>query len=123
MGDDDERVTCAQVADQILHLAGGDGVERRAGFIHQDDFGRDRHGAGDAEALLLATGKAGAGGVEPVFHFVPQGRAAQGLFDDCVHVGFSLGKAMDARAVGDVLVNGFRERVGFLEHHANAGTQ
>jgi hypothetical protein len=30
---------------------------------------------------------------------------------------------VDARAVGDVVVDRFRERVGLLEHHADAGAQ
>ena len=42
-------------------LRGGDRVERRARLVHQDHLGLDGDGAGDAQALLLAAGEAGAG--------------------------------------------------------------
>ena len=31
--------------------------------------------------------------------------------------------AVDARTISDIFVNRFREWIGFLEHHADAGTQ
>ena len=79
--------------------------------------------AGDAQPLLLAAGKRGAALAEPVLHLVPQAGAAQGLLDDTVHVGLAGGQSVDARAVGDVLVDRFRKRVGLLEHHPDTGAQ
>ena len=60
VGDDDDGVAAAQLVDQFLDPRGGDRVERRAGLVHQDHFGIDRDGAGDAQALLLAAGQRGA---------------------------------------------------------------
>jgi hypothetical protein len=40
-----------------------------------------------------------------------------------VEVRLVAGEAVDARPVGDVLVDRLRERVGLLEHHADAGAQ
>jgi hypothetical protein len=99
------------------------GSRARAGFVHQDDFGADGDGAGDAQALLLATGQAGARLVHAVLDFFPQTGFAQGGFDDLVQFGLVLGQAVNARAVGHVVVDGFREGVGFLKDHADLGPQ
>ena len=40
-----------------------------------------------------------------------------------LELGLVAGHAVDARAVGDVLEDRLRERVGLLEHHADAGAQ
>jgi hypothetical protein len=57
VGDDDDGIALAQLVDQLLDARGGDRVERRAGLVHQDDFGIDGDGARDAQALLLAAGQ------------------------------------------------------------------
>ena len=44
--------------DQVLDLAGGDGVEGRAGLVHQQHLGLGGDGPGDAQPLLLAAGQA-----------------------------------------------------------------
>ena len=72
VGDDDDRVVGLQLVDQLLDLGGRDRIERRARLVEQDDLGLDRHGAGDAQPLLLAAGQAQAAGVELVLHLVPQ---------------------------------------------------
>ena len=74
------QIILPQLVDQLLDLGGGDRIERRARLVHQDDVGIDRHGAGDDEALLLTAGKAGAGLVQPVLHFVPQAGAPERRF-------------------------------------------
>ena len=56
--DDDDGVLLLQLPDQLFHFGGGDGIERGAGLIHQDDLGLDREGARNAETLLLARRKA-----------------------------------------------------------------
>ena len=118
MGDDDDRVVLLQLKDQFLDLAGGDGIERRARLVHQDDRGIHRGGAGDAQALLLAAGKSVGALVQTVLHLVPQRRAAQGFLDDAVEHVLALFPE-NPRAVGDVFVNAARKRIGFLEHHAD----
>ena len=39
----------------ILQVGAGDGIDRAEGFVHQEERRIGRHGAGDADALLLAT--------------------------------------------------------------------
>ena len=95
----------------------GDGVQRRARLVHQDDVGLDGDGARDAQALLLAAGERVAALLELVLHLVPQRGLAQRLLDQLVHVAL---EAVDPRAPGDVLVDGLGERVGLLEDHADA---
>src|SRR5690606_20347358 len=111
MGDDDDGVVLAQFVDQLFDDRRRDGIERRAGLVHQDYFGTDGNGAGDAEALLLATGKAGARLVEPVLYLVPQTGATQRGLHDLVEIGAAAGDAVNAWSVGDVFVDRFRERV------------
>ena len=45
------------------------------------------------------------------------------LLHDLVELGLRRREAVDARAVGDVLVDRLGERVGLLEHHPDAGAQ
>src|SRR5713226_868992 len=73
MGDDGDSVVLRQLLDQFLDLGGRNRIERRAGLVEQDHLGPHRHGAGDAEPLLLAAGQAQAGGIELVLDLVPQG--------------------------------------------------
>ena len=121
--DDDDRVVLPQLVDQFLDLGGGDRVERRARLVHQDDFRRNGDRARDAQALLLAAGQAGAGLRQPVLDLVPQRRLLQAGLDDLIELRLARRQSVDARAVGDVLVDRLGKRVRLLEHHADAGTQ
>ena len=123
VGDDDDRVAAAKLVDQLLDLGGGDRVERRAGLVHQDHLGIDGDRAGDAQPLLLPARQSGAALLQPVLDLVPQAGALQRALDDRVHLRLARGEAVDARAVGDVLVDRLGEGVGLLEHHADAGAQ
>ena len=101
---------------QVLDLAGGDRVERRAGLVHQDHVGLDRQAARDAEPLLLAARHAEGVRLEAVLDLVPERAALQRALDDLVHVALH---AEHARAEGDVVVDRLGERVRLLEHHAD----
>src|SRR5208283_5060865 len=57
VGDDRDRIVVLEFVDQLLDLGRRDRVERGAGLVEQDHFRLDRHGAGDAQALLLAAGE------------------------------------------------------------------
>src|SRR5699024_1898565 len=70
--DDDDRVITRQLIHQVLDLEGGDRVEGRTGFVHQDHLGVDRDGPRDAQALLLATRQGERAFLEVVLHLVPQ---------------------------------------------------
>src|SRR3984893_13997347 len=67
-----------QFGDQVLNRQGGDGIEGRAGLVHQQHVGLHGDRAGDAEALLLAAGKPTARLVQAVLDLVPQVGALQG---------------------------------------------
>jgi hypothetical protein len=116
--DDDDRVVGLQFVDQFLDLRCRDRIERRGGFVEQDDFGLHRNGACDAQTLLLAAGKAQSAGVELVLHLGPERRPLQRLLDAIVHLG--LGDLfIEADAEGDVFVDRHREGGRFLEDHAD----
>src|SRR3954454_19964319 len=61
VGHDHDRVVLLELGDEVLDGQRRDRVERRGGLVHEQDLGLDRRGAGDAQALLLAAGEAGAG--------------------------------------------------------------
>jgi hypothetical protein len=63
------------------------------------------------------------GCVEAVLRLVPQRGAAQRFLHDLVQLRLVGGQPVDARAVGDVVVDRLRERVGLLEDHADLGAQ
>src|SRR5579871_5637179 len=71
VGDDDDRELLFELVDQILDPGGGDGVERGARLVHEDHLRVDRHGAGDAKALLLAARELVRRLPELVLHFAP----------------------------------------------------
>jgi hypothetical protein len=62
VGDDDDGVVLLQLFHQLLDAQRGHRIERRAGFVHQDDVGLDSDRAGDAQALLLPAGERRADG-------------------------------------------------------------
>jgi hypothetical protein len=123
MGDDDDAEVLAQFIDKLLDARGGDRVERRTGLVHQDHFRIDGNGPGDAQTLLLAAGQAGARMVEAILHFLEQAGLLQARHHDLLEIGLVLGEPMDLRPVGDILIYRFGERIGLLEHHADAGAQ
>src|SRR6185503_20825016 len=79
MGDDDDGVFRLELVDQLLDALGGDRIQRRGGLVHQQDLRLDRQRARDAQPLLLAARERQRGIVEPIFHFVPDGRGLQAL--------------------------------------------
>ncbi len=122
VGNDGDAIVGRQFLDQFLDLGGRDRVERGSRLVEQQHGGLDRHGAGDAQALLLAAGKAEARLVDLFLDLVPERRLAQRRLDAAVHLG--LGQLLvEADAEGDVLVDRHREGCRLLEHHADAGAQ
>src|SRR3569833_112362 len=120
--DDHDRIVLLQLVDQLLDLGGRDRIERRARLVEQDHLGLHRHGAGDAQALLLATRQAETAHVELVLDLVPEGGAAQRMLDAGIDLGLRQA-LVEPDAEGDVLVDRHRERRRLLEHHADAGAQ
>src|ERR1700742_2535975 len=118
VGDDDDRVPGLDLFHQVLDRAGGDGVERRAGLVHQHHVRLDGQRAGDAQPLGLATRQAHSRGLEAVLDLVPQRTLAQRELDDLVEA-LLVADAVDARPVGDVVVDRLGERVRLLEDHAD----
>ena len=96
MGDDDDGVLGLESVHQIFDGAGGDRIERRGGFVHEDDVWFDGDGAGDAQPLGLAAGQAQARGAQAVLDLVPQGGLAQRMLGDLVQP-VLVADAVDAR--------------------------
>ena len=119
VGDDDHGVLLFQFVDQLLDLQGGDGVEGRAGLVHEDHFGLHGHGPGDAEALLLAAGQRHGAGPEAVLDLVPERHPLEA--DSTISSICALfHPAVQFVAGDDVILDGHgRERVGLLEDHAD----
>ena len=121
--DDHDRIRLAQLIDQILDARRGNGIERGARLVHENHFGLHGDGARDAQALLLSARQTGAGAAQTVLHLIPQSGARQAGAHDVIELRAAARQAMDARTVSDVVVDRFRERVRFLEHHADTGAQ
>src|SRR5690606_9165681 len=113
----DDRVILPQFVYQFLDTRCRDRVECRTWFIHQDHLRRNGDRARNAKALLLAARKTCAGLMQPILYLRPEPRLLETGFDDRIHVAATAGKAMDAGAIGDILIDGFGERVRLLEHH------
>ncbi len=73
-----------------------------------------RHGAGDAEALLLTARKGEAARLQLVLDLVPEGGALEGVFDPRLDVAF---EAVKLQAEGDIIENAHRKGIWLLEHH------
>ena len=100
--------------------ARGDRVEGRARLVHEHDVGLDRERARDAQPLRLAAGQAEAGHVQPVLDLVPEHRLLAATARRSRRAWTCSRIAVDARPVGDVVVDGLGERVGLLEDHPDA---
>ncbi len=122
VGDDDEGVVVFQAPDEFLDLGGGDGIERAARLVHQDNERFHRDGTGDAKALLLASGEAKRGFLEAVLHLVPEGGRLEAFLDGLGDDGV-VALAAHAQAEGDVFENAGREGIGFLEDHAHIAAE
>ena len=120
--DHDDRVIFFELEREFFDSGRGDGIEGRGGFVHQEDFGAGREGAGDAEALLLTAGDAERGFLQAVLHLIPKRRAAEAFFHNLVERAL-LRDALEARAVGDIVVNAFRKRIRLLEDHADGAAE
>src|SRR5437588_4831395 len=109
-----------QLHKKLFDLGGADGIERGAGLVEQQDFRVNRQRARNAQALLLPAGEFVSGLVKVVLHFIPKSRAAQAFFH-----GFPdrFLRAVDSWPEGDVVEDGFGERVRPLENHADAPAQ
>src|SRR5579862_2714857 len=116
---DNDGATVLKLEDEILDLCRGDGVERGARFVEQQNFRIYRQGAGDAQTLLLAAGESIGRLMQLVLDLFPQRGAAQALFHRFPQRGAAAG-TVDPQAIRDVLENRLGERIGALKHHAHA---
>ena len=121
MGYNDNGVVFLQFMYQFLDLLGGDGIQGGSRLIHEHDRRRHGQGTGDAEPLLLPSGQAQGGIVEPVFYLFPESRLFQaGLHP--VTQKTPVFHAVDPQAIGHIFKNRFGEGVGFLKDHAHMTT-
>ena len=118
----DHRVALLQLADELLDLRRGNGVQGARGLVEQQHLRLHRQGAGDAQALLLTAGQAECVLLQTILQLVPDGGRAQRLLYDDVQIGLGA-HPMAARAKGNIVVDAHREGVGLLEHHAHAPAQ
>src|SRR4029453_7215194 len=119
VGHDHDRELVLDLLHQVLDAGGGDGVERRARLVHEQHVGPGGDGPGDAEPLLLAAGEPVGRLLHAVLDLVPQRRLGERRLHDLAQLG-PAPTAQQAGAVGRVVVDRLRERVGLLEHHADA---
>src|SRR5208337_1360889 len=121
VGNDDDGVAYLEIVEQGLYLSRRDGVQGAGRLVHEEDVGLHREDAGYAQALLLTAGEAQRGFMEPVLHLVQESRVGQAPLHELVERtplgGGASVEAVDARAVGDVVVDTHREGIRLLEDH------
>src|SRR6185437_13261636 len=120
--DDGNAIVGFELGDELLDALRRDRVERGGGLVEQQDLGLDRDGAGNAEALLLTAGEREPALRELILDLVPEGSAAQRLFDALIELA-RRDLLVEPDAEGDVVVDRHRERRRLLEHHADLGAQ
>jgi hypothetical protein len=57
VGHDDDSVLAFELEDEVFDLRGRDRVEGGGWLVHEENFGIDGEGAGNAHALLLTAGE------------------------------------------------------------------
>ncbi len=123
MGNDHDREAFSQLGDQLLDNRRCDGIQGRTGFVHQDHLGIDRNRAGDTQTLLLPAGQTGTRFEQPVLDLFPQAGLKQRILDDVVQFGAIGGQTVYSGPVGDIVVDRFGKRIGFLKHHPDTPAQ
>jgi len=122
VGDDDDGKFFLQFVYQFFDVRGGNRIQCGSRLIEQEHLRLDGDGAGDAQTLLLPAGQASAALFQLVLHFHPQRGLFQCPFHAIIHI-VLVQIVIEFHAEGDVVVDGHRERGGFLEHHAYLGAQ
>ena len=117
-GDDDRGAEAVHFVEELHEAAGLGVVEVAGGFVGQQQGGAAHDGAGDGDALLLATRELGgalvelAGEADPAEKFVDVG------------ADLAFGAAFKAKRQSDVVVGGqVGEKAEVLENHADAAAQ
>src|ERR1700683_161433 len=118
MGDDDNGVVLLQLVNEFLNLDRGDGIQRGAGLIHENDLGLHGDGTRDAKALLLSAGKAERAGVETITDFFPQSGPAKTALHRFVQARLVI-DALEPEAVDNIFVDRLRKGIRLLEDHAH----
>src|SRR3970040_28680 len=119
VGHDQDRHPLLEIMDQLFDRGGGDRVERGSRLVEQQQLRVGSERARDAQALLLAAREVVGRLVHAVPHLADQRRVGERLLDLLLDAA-SRGLAAHAQPVGHVLEDRLRERVGLLEHHADA---
>jgi hypothetical protein len=101
---------------ELLDLTGRDGVESRAGLVHQQDVGLGGNRPGDAQPLLLAARQRQSALVQLVLDRFPECGTLQCLLYTFLDIALV---AVQAQPEGDVVVDTHREGIRLLEDHAD----
>jgi hypothetical protein len=123
MRDDGDGEVLAQLVDQVLDACSGNRIERRAGLVHEDHLRIHGDGACDAQPLLLSARESCARLGQPVLDLLEQARPLQARVHDLVELRTIGSEAMQARPVGDIVVDRLGKGLGFWKHHADARAQ
>lgn len=90
--------------------------------LGQSGLGLGGQSARNAQALLLAAGKAQGALFQAVFHLVPEGGAPQGAFHQLIQLRL-IADAVELGAVSNIVVDAHGEGVRLLEDHADRAAQ
>ena len=119
---DDHGVLRLQLEERLLDLRRGDRVQAGCRLVQEKDLRFQREAAGDAQALLLAAGKAQGGRVQAVLHLRPEGGLGEAALGD-LREPRPVALPGQSRAVDHVLPHGARQGEGQGEDHADPPAQ
>jgi hypothetical protein len=120
--DDDNRQLVLELIQELLDPLRSDRVERARRLVEEKQLRVVGEGARNTEPLLLAAGERDRALAQAVLHLVPERGTSERPLHHLVQL-TAVTAPIDPRAIRDVVVNRFRERVRALKDHPDALSQ
>lgn len=118
VGDHHDGVGSLQFGKEFFYLVAADRVECTCTLVGEQIGRLHSQTASQTETLLLSTTQAGCRSVETLLDLIPQSHGAQIVAHDLVLL-MTVADAVDAAAVGHIVVDAHRQRAGTLWHQAD----
>ncbi|CAB4561079.1 unannotated protein [freshwater metagenome] len=120
MRDDDDCVVVLEFVNEVFDGERGDGVEGRAGLVHQQHIGLHGNGTRDTQTLLLSTRESGSGLIQALLDLFPEVCSLERRLDEVICIRLRNLLAVELYSREYVVSNRHRgERVGTLKHHSH----
>ena len=120
MRDDDDGVAALELAQELFDVQRRGWIEGTGRLVQQQHFRLHCQSTRDAQPLLLPAGQGGARPAQLILHLVQERGLVQAVFDQPLQIAAAR-QPVETQTGGHVVEDRQgRERVGPLEHHADA---